>query len=481
MRTDRRTRQLRESRRQPPFATTVPVFVGLVTGGALVVLSDSRLVTLIGLAIVGLTFAFSGMWAVKRVLLAIIVIEIPIQVDIYLNHDLTEAATAALSGYNISVTTLSLVALYGIWISELVAGAAPSPLPILKRAAPAIVYMVVVVASLFVATDTDLVFYEATILLQALLVMIYVAHAVQTRRDVLFVLGLLIVGILLQFGVSLLTFAVGSAVEIGVVTTGAIGSRVAGTLGHPNSLGGYLAMLLPVSAALVMAPVASWYRWLAGSAFVTGTVLLGLSQSRGGFLGYMVGLAVLAALLFAYRLVPRKVLARGALLAMVPLTIQVVSIAPRLIGFDDLAARSRLPLVGLAITMIGDNAVFGVGANNFAAALEQYLTIDYNVAWLSTVHNRYLLVWAETGVVGLAVFLWFLLSMLRRALGVVRIADRTTALVAAGLFAGTLASMVHMTVDIYHNRPLVQLLWLIAGLLIAIERLPALRTSDGVR
>ncbi len=86
-------------------------------------------------------------------------------------------------------------------------------------------------------------------------------------------------------------------------------------------------------------------------------------------------------------------------------------------------------------------------------------------------HNRYLLVWAETGVIGLAVFLWFLLSTLHRALGVVRSTNRVLALASAGLLAGVLAGMVHLTVDLYHNRPLVQLLWLIAGLVIAIERL----------
>jgi len=479
MRTDRLIRQSEET--PQALVSTIPVFVGLLVGGVIVTMSNSRLIALVGLGIVIVTFMVSDVWAVKWVLLAIIVLEIPIQVDIYINHDLVQAATSAISGYNVSVTTISLVALYGIWITEVLVGAAPSPRPILRTALPAIVFMVVVLGSLFVALNTNLVLYEATILFQALLVMVYIAHAVQTRRDVLFILGLLMIGVLIQVGVSLLTFALGSAVEIGVISTRVVGVRVAGTLGHPNSLGGYLALLLPIAAALVVAPVPRWYRWLAGMTFASGTVVLGLSQSRGGFLGYMLGLTVLAVLMYSYRLVPRQVLTRGTLLAVIPLGVQIAVIGSRLADFTNAAARSRLPLIELAITMIGDNTIWGVGANNFAASLDQYLTVDYSRAWISTVHNRYLLIWAETGVIGLAVFLWFLLSTLRRALGGVRSANRTLALAAAGLFAGVLAAMVHMTVDLYHNRPLVQILWLVAGLVIAVERLSAVPPKENSR
>lgn len=476
MRTDRLIRRSEET--PQALVSTIPVFVGLLVGGVLVSVSNSGPITIIGLGIVIVTFMVNDIWAVKRVLLAMIVLEIPIQVDVYINHDLVEAATSAISGYNISVTTVSLIALYGIWITEIIAGAAPDLRPILRKALPAIVYMAVVLGSLFVALDTDLVLYEATILFQALLVMLYVAHAVQSRRDLLFVLGLLMVGVLVQTGIASLTFALGSAVELGVISTEVVGARVAGTLGHPNSLGGYLALLLPVAAALVVAPVPRWYRWLAGLTFVGGTIVLGLSQSRGGFLGYMLGMTVLAVLMYSYRLVPRQILRRGALLAVIPLAVQMAVIGSRLADFNNAAARSRLPLIELAFTMIGDNTVWGVGANNFGAALDQYLTIDYSRAWISTVHNRYLLVWAETGVIGLAVFLWFLLSTLHRALGVVRSTNRMLALASAGLLTGVLAGMVHMTVDLYHNRPLVQLLWLMAGLVIAVERLSTAPASE---
>jgi len=479
MRSDRLIQRSEEA--PQALVSTIPVFVGLLVGGVLVTMSNSGFISLIGIGIVGVTFIVSDIRTVKRVLLAIIVLEIPLQIDVYLNNNLADwAAGSAISGYNVSVTTISLLALYGIWITETVAGAASSSRHILRKALPAIVYMVVVLGSLFVAIDTNLVLYEAAIVFQALLIMVYVAHAVQTSRDVLFVLGLLMVGVLIQVGVSLLTYVVGSALDFGIVSARTLDGRVAGTLLHPNSLGGFLALLLPVSAALVVAPVANWYRWFAAVAFATGTVVLGLSQSRGGFLGYLTAMIVLVGLMYWCQLVPRTILIRGSILAMIPLSLQAVVIGARLKDFDNAAALSRIPLMRLAFTMIGDNVVWGVGANNFAAALGSYVTVEYSAAWVSTVHNRYLLTWAETGIVGLAVFLWFLLSILRRAFGVVRSSDRLLALVAAGLFAGILGSMIHMSVDIYHNRPIVQLLWLVAGLVIAIERMPAVQAKGKV-
>jgi O-antigen ligase len=231
--------------------------------------------------------------------------------------------------------------------------------------------------------------------------------------------------------------------------------------------------MLPTAAALVVAPVAQWYRWLAAVTFATGTVVLGLSQSRGGFVAYVAAMIVLVVLVYWRRLVPRSVLVRGSVLAMIPLSLQIAVVGSRLMDFDNAAALSRLPLMRLAFAMIQENAVWGVGANNFAAALDQYVTVEYSIAWISTVHNRYLLSWAETGVIGLVALLWFLVSILRRAFAVVRRSDRLLALVAAGLLAGVLANMIHMSVDIYNSRPLVQLLWLVAGLVIAVERMSA--------
>jgi putative inorganic carbon (HCO3(-)) transporter len=444
-------------------------FIAILAGIGVYILAPSRPLSLIGLVIIGLTFVLSTVRAIKHVLLAIVILEIPIQLDAYIGHDPLEAARASLSGYNISLTTLALAGLYAIWATEAFAGVRSGGRALFRASLPPIAYHGVILASVLIATEPRFVFYEFVIVLQAVLVLVYVGHAVRTRGDLLFVAGLLIVGILIQAGFASLTFGSRSPVRIGIVTSGLTGGRLAGTLGHANSLGAYLAMVLPLTAALAIAPVARWYRLMAASAFVAGTVLLGLSGSRGGFIGFMVGLGLMAILVYRRELIPRKIFLRAMALAAVPLGVEFALIVGRLAAFDDNAATGRLPLIALAIDMIGDNLVVGVGANNFAIVLDQYLTVDFSTAWISTVHNRYLLVWAETGIIGLVALLYFLLSALRRGAKLARTPDRMYALASIGLLGGIAAAMVHMLVELYHSRPLVQMLWLLAGLLIAVE------------
>jgi O-antigen ligase len=125
----------------------------------------------------------------------------------------------------------------------------------------------------------------------------------------------------------------------------------------------------------------------------------------------------------------------------------------------------------MAKQMIEDHPVLGVGANNYSLALARYETPEFAADWHYTVHDKYLLVWAETGVVGLLAFLAFLLVTVRRGWLVIRSQDPLLGPLALGLTAGVCGEMVHMTVDIFHGRPQVQSLWLVAALLTAMRLL----------
>src|SRR5439155_18314025 len=95
-----------------------------------------------------------------------------------------------------------------------------------------------------------------------------------------------------------------------------------------------------------------------------------------------------------------------------------------------------------------------------------------------TVHNKYLLVWSEAGIGALLAFLWFLGSTLRRGWSLWRRDDPLLSPLALGLTAGIIGQTVHMSVDIFQSRPQIQLLWLVAGLLVAMQNV-ARETRDG--
>jgi len=453
------------------IVNVVPALVGLFVGTALAFTSQSKILALVGIAIAGITFLVTDVAVLKRALLAIIIVEIPIQLDVYLNYIPAVAVTDAISGFNLSVTTFSLIILYGFWVVELAARRVTVSRAVIKMAIPAIAYVAAVALSMQVAQDVVLAVYEINILVQAFLIFLYIAHWVRTRDDVLYVVVLLLIGPVIQGLISIGLQRFGSPVDIGPISTRIVGARIAGTLGHPNSLGGYLALLLPVSLMVLLTPVGKAVKWLGGVSFLLGTVALVLTQSRGAWIGYGISVVALGIFSFRSRLVQRRTLVLLSFAALIPLVALLDVVASRLGTFNNPAAQARVPLMKLALTMIGDHSIRGVGANNYSTDLVKYLTIDYSQVWISAVHNKYLLVWAETGILGLATFLVFLISAVRNGIRVWRMQDPFLSPLALGLSLGVVANMVHMTVSLQHARSQVQILWLVVGLLIAITKL----------
>jgi O-antigen ligase len=72
------------------------------------------------------------------------------------------------------------------------------------------------------------------------------------------------------------------------------------------------------------------------------------------------------------------------------------------------AVVQRLDLARAAILMIKQNPVIGVGLNNFIPRLLDFWPKLTTTRFLQPVHNIFLLVLAETGLIGLLIFLWFL-------------------------------------------------------------------------
>ena len=144
----------------------------------------------------------------------------------------------------------------------------------------------------------------------------------------------------------------------------------------------------------------------------------------------------------------------------------------RLTDDDRGSARARVPLMMMALDIIADRPVLGVGANNYTEALKPRKP-GFGNEWLFTVHNQYLLVWAETGAVGLAAYLWFLLVTLYRGWQRWKHTDPQLSPLALGFTAALMGQMLHMQVDIFSTRPLVQLLFVVAALIGVMSRMDA--------
>src|SRR3990172_2203303 len=100
--------------------SVVGVMVGVVLG--ISVLAVSFLPSMCApLAILAIIFPFLAMIVgdARRLLLAMVLLDIPISLDIHLGNRDEALAFGAIGGLGISVTTVALVGLYAIWIGEL--------------------------------------------------------------------------------------------------------------------------------------------------------------------------------------------------------------------------------------------------------------------------------------------------------------------------------------------------------------------------
>ena len=408
----------------------------------------------------------------RRIFLAVILLELPIQLDSFLDYRYDIEAYNGIGGFNVSLTTALMGALYVLWAFDLFSRKNRIERERVSALTPMFLYLGAVGLSALVAYDQQLALYDLNLLTQAILLAAYVGLNTRTVDDVIFVLSFIALGVALQ---SVLIFglrAIGESITIATVKMRIDGNgRVGGTIGSPNSAGAYLSFLVPVCLALAVAPVRSAVRLTALAAAALGPIALVLTRSRGGWVALAVGSVVFVAYAVLWNRTVLKRLAPILLIGALLVAPFIGEIAMRLAQDDQGSAESRLPLMALAKNIATDHLLLGVGPNNFVPVMHGYVTVEFSGAWLRAVHNKYLLVWSETGTVGLALFLFSLAYTLRLAFRTARVGHPLLSPLGAALGGGLLGHMAHMLVDIFNNRPQTTFLWLITGIVVVIHAL----------
>lgn len=458
---------------------TIAGVIGIVLGLCTLSISalPSRWAILLFLAVLS-PFIAMIIGNVRRLLLAIIILDISFQLDINLGYQAEAAELGALGGLSISVTTIALVVLYAMWVGKLLTRMEPRTTPLLRPILPFASYLAFTALSVLVARDFTLAKFDIFLLLQMFLLYVYIVGTVRTPQDMLFIVTMLLIGVVFQGLIIIGVHITGKDSSIAGISTVVDESyyntgqplRPGGTLGSPNNAASFLSLLLIVSISVLMTRLGRWHKRLAILAFSLGGIGLILTQSRGGWIAFVSSAIILC--LLAWRrgwLSPKIFLAVAIVATLVALLFQDI-VATRLFGDDNENAYSRIPLMELAFRMIEDNPVLGVGANNFAIMMEKYLASNSGT-WLYVVHNKYLLVWAETGIGGLLTFMWFLLAIIGWGWRCSKSGDRFLSPLALGCTAAILGQMTHMLVEPFNSSVGLQLLYFVAGLVAAMYNL----------
>lgn len=459
------------------FRGSVPAVLGAVGAGVLLgglavgyqVRHKTTTELAIGAVAIALICVIAG--HPRRFLLAVVAFDLPLEWGKYLHWNPTLASVGEIPGFQVSLTTLALAGLYALWAFNRTGGAPRRP--VLRPALPLFVYLAVNVASFFVASNKSLSAYQLEMLTQTLLLYIYVVSTVRTRSDVRYVVAALLAGLLLESALILIMYVTGFSPSFLGLKNHIAGSdyngRIAGTFGTPNGAAAYLCLMVPLALGVLASSATGRLRQLALTASPLGVIALLVTQSRGGWIAFSISTAIIGAWALRRRLLAARTTAVAAIGVLALVIAFWGPISQRLTGSDGGSASSRVSLAKMAEKMIVAHPLLGVGVNNYGINIPKYAGPEFDGSWIYTVHDKYLLVWAEAGIFALLAFVWFLLATLRRGWRCNLASDRLLSPLAVGMAAGLAGQLVHMGVDIFQDRAQVEGLWLVAALLASME------------
>lgn len=242
-----------------------------------------------------------------------------------------------------------------------------------------------------------------------------------------------------------------------------IENRARGTLGHPNMFAPYLLMLVP--AALGMALFTRHRLLCLAGLGLTAIGLVGVFVSKSRAPIALLGVAlVLVAITAVYlRALSVRVFLGSAIvltaigaLAILPLLEQIIE---RIQGDLVSSVTFRADFNTAATLIWSDHPIWGIGPNNLNLELRRHFPLladlvrdteqfrDIGNARSPTVHNVYFLMLAETGLIGLAAFLFLVGASMARAIGAAAGTDGAIRGICVGIAIGLFTQFLQQMVD----------------------------------
>ncbi len=232
------------------------------------------------------------------------------------------------------------------------------------------------------------------------------------RRRIMFpvmILGIdavIVSGVIIAL-IAYLQFAQGGGLDVEGVR------RVRSVFHHPNELALYLGRIVPITAAYVFFMPRTWRTWAYFAATIVMLGGIGLSFSRGGYIGVAAALLLLICATGNRRLIVGYI-AAGALVAVAAFATGIerfTSILHPASGSDGL----RLNIWASTAQMLRDHPAWGVGLDQFVSQYPRYIKPDaWQERFTSHPHNLILDFYVRLGLLGLAWLIFTLVPFMVR-------------------------------------------------------------------
>ncbi len=181
------------------------------------------------------------------------------------------------------------------------------------------------------------------------------------------------------------------------------------TFPHPNALAGYALVVFFLLLAL------GTKNKISKTGLILSILLVIVSGSLNAYL-----VLFIASFLYIFRSFLKQVAVKNLLLSIVLLISFTLPLLPNLPSYPK-DINERIVLAKLAVEMWKSNPLFGIGLGNFITALPK-TGLSNNVIWLlQPVHNIYLLILSETGLVGFILLFVLMFKTFKNSLKIIRL------------------------------------------------------------
>jgi putative inorganic carbon (HCO3(-)) transporter len=258
--------------------------------------------------------------------------------------------------------------------------------------------------------------------------------------------------------------------------------RVASSLRSHNDFGAYLVLVAPFLVSLVLlrppevlkktnrliqgifsSPISKI--WLS-TLLIASLICLVLTFSRGSWIGFILSLFIF-------------VLRYPKLWSKVGLLLGIVFV----VGFTLISFKTREDFQGFAkilnptgrwaywseaINIIKDYPVFGCGLNTYSM-----IGREYKILWGGYPHNCFLQLTAETGLLGLGIFLSLLVTLFHKSFqALAKFRSMDLSQISIGALAGLLGFFIHSFWDTtMYSATLSVLMWIYFGIIISAQKI----------
>ena len=414
----------------------------------------------------------------KQFITGLLLFSIPLNADI---HFLYTPDAGGVHGFIVGMPDICLLVLLVLWGLEIILGVSINKVNFFPRVTvPYFCVIAVSALSAIQAANPLLSLFDIWQMIKVYFLFFYLANNVRDKRDITFVLSMLAVGVALQALIVLLQFTTGTTLGIlGQQTSSELFRpqmdisyvrRPGGTVGHANTLGRYFVLLLPVGISMFLF---GKKKLLFGITTAVGLLGMIFTLSRSAWIGLIFAMCIILVLFWRKQL-HRIFTPRNVLLGVLALCVVAVTMGPmiyeRFVSPDFGATMSRLTTSKVALRVIRDNPILGVGINNYIEILDSYYDPQDPFTRVAPVHNLYLLFASEIGLIGLTAFLWLMYIVFRELRRAVSRRDAFLSSVGIGLYAGFLALLLMAFSDyVYkHSPPLMTTLWVMAAVAFAV-------------